>query len=156
MRSRSILLLILILFLFSGCISVQPVKVNSVQCCELRRISGADTEVAFEMEIENPNHFNITVMKYDLAVKINGNRIGQAVATEPSVLSPNSVQMKKVTVRTSAKKLISGTLLMGLNALLKKDPTTLEVEIVGSVVGKAKGVSRRIKVHETYPLEMHP
>ncbi len=108
------------------------------------------------MEIENPNHFNITVMKYDLAVKINGNRIGQAVATEPSVLSPNSVQMKKVTVRTSAKKLISGTLLMGLNALLKKDPTTLEVEIVGSVVGKAKGVSRRIKVHETYPLEMHP
>jgi hypothetical protein len=63
---------------------------------------------------------------------------------------------ESVSITTPTKKLISGTLLMGLNALMKNDPTTLDIEVVGSVVGKSKGVSKRVRIKEKYPLKMQP
>lgn len=135
---------------------VEPLTVKSVTCCDLKKALKSETEIAFEVEMENPNSFPIAVKSYDLAVRINGNNIGNANTKEPTLIPANSTISESITITTSTKKLISGTLLMGLNALMKNDPTTLDIEVVGSVIGKANGVSKRVRIKEKYPLKMHP
>lgn len=156
MRSFSVQLLVLSTLLVSGCMSISPIKVRSIQCCEIKKLNGADAEVTFELEIENPNDFDISVKCYDLGVSINGKRIGGVRSHEPSTIRSKSVEKKTLSIRTSAKTLMSGALMMGLNALLGNNTKALEVEIAGVVVGKAKGIPMRIKLKETYPLELNP
>lgn len=135
---------------------VEPLTVKSVTCCDLKKAVKSETEIAFEVEMENPNSFPITVKSYDLAVRLNGNSIGNASTKEPTLIPANGAVSKSISITTSTKKLISGSLLMGLSALMKNDPTTLDIEVVGSVVGKAKGISKRVRIKEKYPLKMHP
>ncbi len=142
--------------LLNSCISVKPLAVKSVTCCDVVKAVKSDAEIGFKVEIENPNDFPITVKKYDVAVRINGNTIGNVTTDEATVLEANSVLSKPLSITTSTKQLISGSLMMGLSALLSNDPTTLELEVFGSVTGKAKGISKRVKVREKFPLQLHP
>jgi len=149
------LLLMLWALLFSGCISIEPVKIRSVQCCELKNMQGTEADVAFQFEIENPNDFEITIKSYDLTVKLNSIRVGRLRSVEFSVLAPNSVTTKDLSMRTSAKTFMNGSLLMGLGSLLGLSAAKPEVEIIGSVVAKAKGFSKRIKLRRKFPLDMN-
>lgn len=115
-----------------------------------------ETEVAFVVELHNPNDFPIHVKSYCLDVRLNGNTLGTAESKDRAEIQPNNTLNRSVTIRTSTQKLVSGSLMMGLTALLKNDMTTLDVEIVGSVVGSAKGFSKRVRIKEKYPLRMHP
>ena len=135
---------------------IKPIAIKSVQCCELKKVRGTNAEISFQLEVENPNDFDITLKSYDLAVKLNGIRIGRVKTEIASVLRANSIESKSLSVGTTTKVLFNGSLLMGLGALLGIGSQKIEVQIVGSVVGKVKGFSKRIKVHETYPLDMHP
>ena len=144
------------ILVFSSCLQVEPLTVNSVACCNLIKAFKSETEITFEVEMENRNSFPITVKSYDLTVRLNGNNIGNASTKDPTLIPANSAVSESVSITTSTKKLISGTLLMGLNSLMKNDPTTLDIEVVGSVVGKAKGVSKRVRIKEKYPLKMQP
>lgn len=139
-----------------SCIQVQPLTVKSVTCCDLKKALKSETEIAFEIEMENPNSFPIAVKRYNLAIRINGNNIGNANSKELVEIPANGSVSKSITVTTATQKLISGSLIMGLNALLKNSPTTLDIEVVGFVVGKAKGVSTRVRIKEKYPLKLHP
>lgn len=152
---RSLILVIVALRL-SSCASVQPLEVRSVVCCDIKKVVKSDAEIAFTVEIFNPNTFPITIKGYDLDVAVNGNTIGSATNDESTQIGPNATESRSVSVNASTEKLISGTLLMGLNALLRNDPTTLEIQVSGSVIGAAKGVSKRVKIKETYPLNLHP
>jgi len=156
MKIRLVVSFLICSMVVSGCMQINPIVVKSVQCCDLKKSRNTEPEITFQLEIENPNDFDITIQKYDLAIRINGNNIGNALDSEPSELKAKSMVTKTISVQTSTRQLVSGTLLMGLNALMKKDRTTLDAEIVGSVVAKAKGVSKRVKVRESYPIQMHP
>ncbi len=156
MKIRLIVIALVLLGQLSGCIQLRPVIVRSVQCCDIKKTQGTDPEVTFQLEIENQNDFDINIKSYDLGLKVNGNRIGGVRNEDASVLGANSVQTKDLSIKASTQKLITGTLLMGFNALFKNDPTTLEIEVVGSVVAKVKGITKRVKIREKYPLKMHP
>lgn len=141
---------------FSSCASVQPLEVRSVVCCDIKKMVKSDAEVAFSVEIYNPNTFPITIKGYDLDVAVNGNAIGKAINEEATQIGPNGTETRSVSLMASTEKLIGGTLLMGLNALFGNSPTTLEIQVSGSVVGAAKGVSKRVRIKETYPLKLQP
>lgn len=130
--------------------------VRSVTCCDLKKAVRSDTEVGLSVELTNPNDFPINLKSYRLDVRINGNTIGTTADKQVTQIAANSTIEKPFVITTSTQKLIGGTLIMGLNALMGNDPTTLNVEVVGSVVGNAKGVSRRVKIRESYPLKLHP
>ena len=150
------LVLFALLAALTSCMQFEPLTVTSVTCCDIKKALKSETDIAFEIEMENPNNFPISVKSYNLAVQINGNVLGNAQSKEPTQIPANSSLSRTITVSTSTQKLISGSLLMGLTSLLKKDPTTLEIEVVGSVVGSAKGFSQRVRIREAYPLKLHP
>lgn len=156
MKNRTIAVLLTTVLTLYGCISVEPVAIRSIQCCTVKKTRGSEPAVTFLLEVENPNDFDITIKKYDVGVRINGNTVGSTSNTDQSILKAHSVLKKEVEVTTSLQQLVSGSLLMGLTSLLQKDPTTLQAEIIGSVVAKAKGVRKRVRIKEKYPLQMHP
>ena len=148
--------LFVICLLFSSCMQIQAPEVRSVTCCDLKKAFKQEAEIGFQVEIYNGNDFPIQLKRHDLDVRLNGNTLGTSKNSEPKMLDPGALQTLDVSITTSSKKLISGTLVMGLNALMRDDPTTLEVEVVGSVVGSAKGISKKVRIREKYPIKMHP
>ncbi|MCF8464094.1 MAG: LEA type 2 family protein [Flavobacteriales bacterium] len=151
-----VLLYISIFLLLSSCMTVKPLEIRSVVCCDLKKAMQTEAEVAFMVELHNPNDFPVNVKSYCLDVRLNNNTLGTAESKEFTEIEPNKTLKKSITLRTSAQKLVSGSLTMGLSALLKNDLSTLEVEIVGSVVGNAKGFSKRVRIREKYPLKLNP
>lgn len=155
MNFRLLLLFGLMLGL-NACMQVQPLEVRSVTCCDLKKAVKTEAEIAFEVEMYNPNPFQINIKNYNLDVRINGNTIGNSSNSEMAAIPANSTVSKSISVTTSTKELISGSLMMGLNALMGKEPSSLEVEVAGYVTGNAKGVSRRVRIREKYPINLHP
>ena len=151
--SYAILMLALML---CSCISVKPIEVRSVACCDLKRVVKTETEIGFSVDVYNPNDFPITLKRYSLDVLINGGSIGNVREDLATIIPANDGTTYSSGVLISTKKLMANTLLMGLNTLLKKDPAKLDVEVSGYVVGAAKGFSKRVKVRESYPLQLHP
>lgn len=131
---------------------VEQLVIKSVICCNLKPVAKSETEIGLKVEIANPNDFPITVKSYDLAISVGGNAIGNAKSNEPTEIPANGMVEKPVSITTSTSKLASGSLMMGLSALLGNAPSKLEIEIEGSVVGKAKGISMRVKIKEGFPL----
>ena len=145
-----------LILLLSSCIGIQPLEVKSVICCDLKKAVKNETEIAFVVTLRNPNDFPVNVKSYCLDVRLNDNTLGTAESKELSEIGPNETLRKSITIKTSAQTLIKGSLMMGLSALLKNDLSNLEVEIAGSVVGSAKGFSRRVRIHDSYPIRLKP
>lgn len=150
------LLFICLAFTLSSCLMVKPLEVRSVVCCDLKKAMQTETEIAFVVELHNPNDFPVNMKSYCLDVRLNGNTIGTAESKELTEIEPNKTLMKSATIRTSTQKLVGSSLKMGLSAFLTNNITSLDVEIVGSVVGSAKGFSKRVRIRETYPLRLKP
>ena len=148
--------LLLLAITLGSCVNIMAPEVRSVTCCELKKATKLDAEVSFGIEVYNGNSFPIVIKGHDLEVRLNDNTLGTSKTSHETILTAGEVNRIEVAVVTSTKDLVSGTLMMGLNSLMKNNPTTLEVEVVGSVIGKAKGVSRRVKIREKYPFKMHP
>ena len=89
-------------------------------------------------------------------VRLNNNTLGTAESRELNEIGPNQTLKKSITIKTSAQILMKGSLMMGLSALLKNDFSNLEVEIAGSVVGSAKGFSKRVRIRDSYPIRLKP
>ena len=143
------------LFALSSCTLIKPLEVKSVVCCDIKKALKAETELAFVVKLYNPNDFPVSVKSYCLDVRLNGNTLGTAESKELTEIQPNKTLSKTITIKTTSKKLISGGLMMGLSALLGNNMTNFEVEIAGSVVGKAKGFFKRVRIREKYPINLN-
>lgn len=124
-------------------------------CCDIGKAVKKETEVAFMIKLHNPNDFPVNVKSYCLDVRLNGNTLGTAESKELNEVLPNQTLSKSITVKTDASILLKGGLMMGLGALMNSDMSKLEVEIAGSVVGYAKGFSKRVRIREKYPIKLN-
>lgn len=140
----------------TSCIQVLPLDVQRVDCCDLKMAGRSEAELVLTVQVHNPNPFPILIKNYDLDIRISGNTIGNGSNRDPISISANESVERSVRVKTSAKELISSSLMMGLSGLLGQTPSRLEVEIVGHVTGSAKGLSKRIRIRETYPIDLRP
>ncbi len=150
-----VLFFISCLLALSSCTLIQPLEVKSVVCCNIPKALKSETELAFVVKLYNPNDFPVNVKSYCLDVRLNGNTLGTAESKELTEIQPNKTLSKSITIRTTSKKLMSGGLMMGLSTLLGGKMNSFDVEIAGSVVGSAKGFSKRVRIREKYPIKLN-
>jgi len=150
-----VLFFISCLLALSSCTLIQPLEVKSVVCCDIPKALKSETELAFVVKLYNPNDFPVNVKSYCLDVRLNGNTLGTAESKELTEIQPNKTLSKSITIRTTSKKLMSGGLMMGLSTLLGGKMNSFDVEIAGSVVGSAKGFSKRVRIREKYPIKLN-
>lgn len=155
MKFRLLLLLVVMIGL-QACTQVEPLEIRNVTCCDLKKAVKTEAEVSFEVQMFNPNPFPINIKNYNLDVRVNGNTIGNSSDRELTAIPANTMVSKTITVKASAQEIVSGSLLMGLGALMGKQPSALEVEVAGYVTGNAKGVSKRVRIREKYPINLQP
>lgn len=146
--------LFLTLVFFASCMQIEAPEIKSVVCCNLKKTGESDVSVTFELEIHNSNEFPILIKRYNLDVMMDGNLLGSSNDDQTKVLEPGMTKTVEVAVDITSKELMSGALMMGLNTLLNKKPKQLEVEVVGSVVGSAKGFSKKVRIREKYPINL--
>lgn len=139
----------------NACTLVQPLEVKSVVCCDIQRALKTETEIAFVVHMYNPNEFPVNIKSYCLDMKLNGAVLGTAKSKTLTEIQPYSELKQSVTVKTTPNKLMSGGLMMGLGAFLNNDMSQIDIEVAGSVVGNAKGISKRVRIREKYPLRLN-
>lgn len=149
-------LILLLLVGLSSCLQVEPLTVNSVVCCDIKKVSKEESEVGITIAVNNPNKFPIFIKGYDLDLKVNGNVIGNVKDQSSNEIPAASSLEKTIFVITSTQTLVNGALMMGLSALFSGGNAALEIEVAGTVEGKAKGVSRKVRISEKYPLKLQP
>jgi LEA14-like dessication related protein len=149
-------LLLLLLIGLSSCLQVEPLTVGSVVCCDIKKVSKDESEVGISLSVNNPNKFPIFVQGYDLDLRVNGNVIGNVKDRTLNEIPAASSLEKTIYVTTSTQTLVSGALMMGLGALFSGGNAALEIEVVGTVEGKAKGISKKVRINEKYPLKLQP
>ena len=140
--------------LLNSCIQIQAPEVKSVVCCNLKKLNKTQLAVVFELEVYNGNPFPITIKKHDLDVLMDGAVLGSSKDVQARILESGTTKTVEVAVELTSKDLINNALTMGLNTLLNKKPKQMEVEVVGSVVGSAKGLSKKVRIREKYPINL--
>ena len=140
--------------LLNSCMQIQAPEVKSVLCCNLKKLDKTQLAVVFQLEVYNGNSFPITIKKHDLDVLTDGVVLGSSKDSEARILEAGTTKTVEVAVELTSKDFINNALTMGLNTLLNKQPKQMEVEVVGSVVGSAKGLSKKVRIREKYPINL--
>lgn len=140
----------------SSCVHVEPLTVGSVLCCEIKKVSNDESEIGITIAVNNPNAFPIFIQGYDLDLLVNGNAVGNVKDQSLNEIPAASSLAKTIFVTTSTQTLVNGAVMMGLSALFSGGNAELEIEVVGTVSGRAKGISRKVKINEKFPLKLQP
>lgn len=140
----------------SSCIQIEPLTVGSVSCCEIKKVSKDESEVGITVNVSNPNTFPVFLLGYDLDLRVNGNVVGNVKDRTLNEVPASSSLEKTIFVTTSTQTLVNGALMMGLNALFSGGGASLDIEVVGTVEGRAKGMTKKLRINEKYPLKLQP
>ncbi len=134
---KKISILLVILFVITGCISVEPPKVTFLNS-SIEKVTSAGVETAFRFNVSNPNIFTVSVSRYQYIVKINGHELLNEDRPGFSV-SGMSTQEVIIPVNISYEKLFDSAL--GLMTGLISGKKYFQYEIDGVVSSGAFGLT---------------
>lgn len=145
--------IIILLFacLLSSCISYKPVMITGIKDVKTANISGEKVELAFNLEIDNPNGFKIVLKQYDMDVMLNDKGLGKASSSEKIVIKRKSKETHPFKLSASYKDFMSATV-TGLGALLNKEPITFKVK--GAIKGRIWWFKKTIPIETTQKIKL--
>ena len=151
-----LLLCFVLTLLMSGCkVQYTDVVFHGVDCCQVGESKGGKMKIGFGLDVENPNKFNIKVTDYDVDVSINGVKVGKAKSSQNIILIKGERNSYPLTVEADIAKVLTGSL-MNLGSLFGGGkPKELKAEISGTIRASAYGVSKKIPVEGSYPINLN-
>lgn len=149
--SMNRLFLLLCVCLLSSCISYKPVMITGIKDVKTANISGESVELAFNLEINNPNGFRIVLNQYDMDVMLNDKGLGKASSSEKIVIRRKSKASHPFKLSASYKDFIGATV-TGLGALLNKEPVTFKVK--GAIKGRIWWLKKTIPIETTQKIKL--
>lgn len=145
------LILLLSVCLLSSCISYKPVMITGIKDVKTANISGEKVELAFNMEIKNPNGFKIVLNQYDMDVMLNDKGLGKASSTEKIVIKRKSSDSHPFKLSASYKDFMGATV-SGLSSLFKNEPVTFKVK--GAIKGRVWWFKKTIPIETTQKIKL--
>ncbi len=133
----------LLVFTLSGCLQYKEVKVVDVGKIGVKEISMKGIKVEVEMQIKNPNKYDISIVDSDLDLYLKGNKMGEAKIQEKVTLPKKSNKIHRFTIQTNVKDLLSGALPVLLSLLTEN---SIELQVKGDIKAKAKGIGKKFPV----------
>ncbi|OFY97767.1 MAG: hypothetical protein A3K10_11025 [Bacteroidetes bacterium RIFCSPLOWO2_12_FULL_31_6] len=143
-RNRYTATLILVIAVINfGCFQYKDVEILGVSKLNVKEISAKAIDVEVEIQINNPNRFDISLEDAELVLFIKSKKIGLATINEKIVLLKKSNDIHRFTIQTNIKELSSETIPLLLGLLTK---STIEFGVQGTINAKAKGVIKKIPI----------
>jgi LEA14-like dessication related protein len=142
---------LLFVFSLSSCLEYKEVEVIKVVEIGVKEISANGVDVEVALQVKNPNKYNISIVDSDLNLFIKGNKMGSATIKEKVTLKKKSNAVYRFTLQSSFKDLSLSSLpvlmsIMGQNSM--------EVQVVGDIKAKAKGISKRVPIDFTEKVKL--
>ena len=138
-RNRYTATLILVIAVINfGCFQYKDVEILGVSKLNVKEISAKAIDVEVEIQINNPNRFDISLEDAELVLFIKSKKIGLATINEKIVLLKKSNDIHRF-----IKELSSETIPLLLGLLTK---STIEFGVQGTINAKAKGVIKKIPI----------
>ncbi len=145
------IILFISVLLLSSCISYKPVMITGIKDVKTANISGEKVELAFNLEIDNPNGFKIVLNQYDMDVMLNDKGLGKTSSSEKIVIKRKSKASHPFKLSASYKDFIGATV-SGLGALLNKEPVTFKVK--GAIKGRIWWFKKTIPIETTQKIKL--
>lgn len=142
--------ILILICLFSSC-SFKPVMITAIKDVKTANISGEKVELAFNLEIDNPNGFKIVLKQYDMDVMLNDKGLGKASSIEKIAIKRKSKETHPFKLSASYKDFMSATV-TGLGALLNREPVTFKVK--GAIKGRIWWFKKNIPIETTQKIKL--
>ncbi|TAH24317.1 MAG: hypothetical protein EAZ07_09855 [Cytophagales bacterium] len=139
MRKTPISLIIIFLNFITSCISYKEVRVNELKSIKPLSLTFTNVQILVELEIENPNGYNIVLKSQDIQTMINGKDIGLIQIKEPIKLPRKSVAIYQYTLIPDAQKIVGV-----MPSVFMKG--TAEISMIGNIKVKAGVIPKKINI----------
>lgn len=130
------LLILTIISVFISC-KYNEVELIKVSDYSIGNFSGDNVDINMNIEVNNPNNYNIKIKKTTLDLFVDGKKIGEAPMQQNIVLEKNNQKNYPLTVRANYKDL-SKSLFSNITDLFEKKSVKLGIK--GKVKASAYGV----------------
>ncbi|MCB0760297.1 MAG: LEA type 2 family protein [Flavobacteriales bacterium] len=138
--------IIVVLFLAVGLVSCSfydDVELVSVQDVEVLEFSQDIIHAHVDLELKNPNWYNVKVIDSELELFLNGKRMGKVRLGEKVTIPRNSTSIQRVHILSDVKEFESNFLQNVLTLLFNK---STKMEIKGWIEGRGFVVKKRVPI----------
>jgi LEA14-like dessication related protein len=125
--------------------------ITAIKDVKTASIKGESVELAFNLEIDNPNGFKIVLKQYDMDVMLNDKGLGKASSSEKIVIKRKSKETHPFKLSASYKDFMSATI-TGLGALLNREPVTFKIK--GAISGRIWWFKKNIPIETTQRIKL--
>tara|TARA_R110002072_G_scaffold157619_2_gene308296 strand:- start:1710 stop:2189 length:480 start_codon:yes stop_codon:yes gene_type:complete len=129
----------------SACFSYEEVEILDIKSIKLVDFSDKEIIVNTEVEIFNPNDFDIKVVKSEFDVFMKGDRIGKAYIDNKLKIKKNSRMVHALVLKSDHTKEGLASI-PKLLALTMNSPERIQFKVDGFIVGKAFLFKKKIHV----------
>lgn len=142
-----------IIFSLTSCFNYEDVEITNIKSVKLINFSSKGLIVESEIQISNPNSYDLSVVESEFDVYIKNNRVGKAFIDSKVEIPKNSTEYHTVVLKSEYKDLADGAL--GNMLALTMGSRDIDFKVEGFIVGKAFFFKKKVEVsHEgKVPLE---
>lgn len=144
MKTRKIVVLILITITLSSCNAYKMVNIGDVQKVDFKGMVNNKISLELQVPVSNPNTYKIKIKSMDLDVSINGSYIGKMKNPNQIIIPPKSNDIQVFIVDVYVKNALAS-----MASLYKiRNSRSFEMEIIGTIKVKALVRGKTIQVSE--------
>jgi len=112
--------LVLALFFFSSCGSYENIEFGKVNDFRMNQKSNGKMELVMKVSINNPNNFNIKVIKSEFNLEIGGNNAGKITLSEKVKIKKNKDEEYEVVVEADKGDVTAAMMKTAFSSLASK------------------------------------
>ena len=147
MQLKPFVFLLVLLSFLTSCIQYEEVEIKHIKSVKLVEFSDKGLVVESNIQIKNPNNFDLSVVDSEFDVFVKNNKIGKASIDSKVSIPSKSEAYHKVILRSDYKELAPGAL-PNLIALTALGSDKIDFKVDGFITGKAFFFKK--KVHVTH------
>ncbi len=145
MRLSKFILGLLFMLSLSACVNYEEVEITDIKSIRLVELTDRELQVETEVEIENPNSFEITVVESSFRVTVEDKAIGTASILDQVSVAGNSKKYYKLLLNSSLEDLEQNAM-TNLLAITASGKDNIKFKIDGYIIGKALFNKRKVQI----------
>jgi LEA14-like dessication related protein len=137
-------------FLLTGCFDYNDIVYHGVENVKLGKPSEGNTTLSFNINLDNPNIYNIKIKPSDLTIFMGDKELGEVHLKERLVIQKQTKKSYPVSVEAKLKD-VAKSGLIGLIELVTKKKVTIRFK--GYIKGSIYGLTQKQFIDQTKEIE---
>jgi len=139
---------------FTSCLNYEEVEITNIKYVKLLEFSKKGLIVESEIQIKNPNSFEISVVGSEFDIFIKGDKLAKASIKNEIVIAKNSKEYHTIVMKSDYEDFADGAMVKMLGLTFGSGEIDFKVE--GDITGKAFFIKKKVHFShaEKVPLKL--